>query len=111
MCIDAWPERIASETVSVEAEASGAYRAEVRVSIERTAITLTEQPYRAAAEGLVLRAEDTNERVEAALALVERWPAVRGANDEPYTLDVTALDAARDALAEAIVNMQAAVDQ
>jgi hypothetical protein len=32
---------------------------------------------------------------------------VRAANDEPYTLDVTQVDAAREALAAAIETMQA----
>lgn len=55
-------------------------------------------------------AKQGRDAVAEALALVERWPTVRGANDEPYTLDVTAVAAARDALAEAIVNMQAALN-
>lgn len=60
------------------------------------------------AAGKADAAKPGRDAVAAALALVERWPTVRGANDEPYTLDVTAVAAARDALAEAIVNMQAA---
>ncbi|NLO04818.1 MAG: DUF4091 domain-containing protein [candidate division WS1 bacterium] len=46
--------------------------------------------------------------LEAALSLVERWPSVRAANDQPYTLDVEAIDAAREQLAAAIVSMQGA---
>ena len=62
------------------------------------------------AAGKADAAKRGRDAVAQALALVERWPSVRGANDEPYTLDVTAVAAAREALAEAIVNMQAAVD-
>jgi len=43
-----------------------------------------------------------------AMALVERWPNVRAANDEPYTLDPAAVDAARARLADAIEMMQKA---
>ena len=42
------------------------------------------------------------------LSLVQRWPNVRAANDEPYTLDVEAVAAARLRLAQAIEAMQAA---
>ncbi|MGD8238451.1 MAG: DUF6067 family protein [Armatimonadota bacterium] len=44
--------------------------------------------------------------VAAALELVDRWPNVRAANDEPYTLDVTAVARAREDLAGAIEGMQ-----
>ncbi|MFQ5810585.1 MAG: hypothetical protein ACE5JM_13295, partial [Armatimonadota bacterium] len=44
--------------------------------------------------------------VAAALSLVERWPNVRAANDEPYTLDVTAVARAREGLARAIEGMR-----
>jgi len=44
-----------------------------------------------------------------ALDLVEKWPNVKGANDEPYTLDVTAVGAARECLADAIEGMQQAL--
>jgi len=46
------------------------------------------------------------EAVAAAAALVDRWPVVRAANDEPYTLDVAALKAARERLAAAIEAMR-----
>ncbi len=52
-------------------------------------------------------AKQGRDAVAAALELVERWPNVRAANDEPYTLDVTQVDAAREALAAAIETMQA----
>lgn len=55
-------------------------------------------------------AKPGREAVAQALELVERWPAVRAANDEPYTLDVRAVAAARAALADAIVSMQAALE-
>jgi len=60
------------------------------------------------AAGKADAAKPGRDAVAQALALVEHWPSVTGANDEPYTLDVTAVAAAREALAEAIVNMQAA---
>ena len=44
----------------------------------------------------------------AALELVDHWPNVKAANDEPYTIDPTAVAAARERLAQAIVTMQAA---
>ncbi len=56
-------------------------------------------------------AQPGRDAVAQALALVERWPVVRTASDEPYTLDVTAVAAARAALAEAIIAMQAALGQ
>ncbi len=43
-----------------------------------------------------------------AMALVEKWPNVRAANDETYTLDPSEVDAARAALADAIEAMQKA---
>lgn len=46
--------------------------------------------------------------ISQALDLVERWPRVRPANDQPYTLDVTRLSNARAALADAIEAMQQA---
>ncbi len=49
------------------------------------------------------------EAIDRALSLVERWPVVRTANDQPYTLDVTAVDDAREALAAAIEQMQDAL--
>jgi len=51
-------------------------------------------------------AKQGREAVAAALELVERWPNVRAANDEPYTLDVTAVARAREELAGAIEGMQ-----
>jgi len=45
------------------------------------------------------------EAVTAALALVERWPSVRAANDRPYTLDVIAVAKAREDLAAVIEAM------
>ena len=51
------------------------------------------------------------EAVAAALALVEKWPSVRAANDEPYTLDVTAVAKARENLATAIEVMRQALTQ
>ena len=47
------------------------------------------------------------EALAAALALVQEWPNVRAANDEPYTLDAGAVARAREDLAEAIESMQA----
>lgn len=47
--------------------------------------------------------------VSNALDLVERWPNVRAANDEPYTLDLAVVAAARERLAEAIVTMKEAL--
>ena len=47
--------------------------------------------------------------VAEALSLVERWPNVRAANDEPYTLDVEAVAQARAQLADAIEEMQKAL--
>ena len=44
--------------------------------------------------------------LEAAMALVDKWPNVRAANDEPYSLDVEAVEGAREKLAEAIETMQ-----
>ncbi len=46
-----------------------------------------------------------------ALALVDRWPNVKAANDEPYTLDVTAVESARERLASVIEAMTAALRQ
>lgn len=51
-------------------------------------------------------AKQGREAVAGALELVERWPNVRAANDEPYTLDVTAVARARQELAGAIEGMQ-----
>ncbi|MCD6359999.1 MAG: DUF4091 domain-containing protein [Armatimonadetes bacterium] len=51
------------------------------------------------------------EAVSAALELVERWPNVRAANDEPYTLDVTEVAAARERLADAVEAMTAALER
>lgn len=76
---------------------------------------LEDYEYIALADELVRRLEEAGdveaarvgrEAVEHALSLVERWPRVRAANDEPYTLDVQALDDARAALASAIEQMQ-----
>ncbi len=47
------------------------------------------------------------EAVAGALALVDKWPNVKAANDEPYTFDVTKVAAAREALAAAIEAMRA----
>lgn len=58
------------------------------------------------AEGKGDRARVGREAIQEALSLVERWPRVRPANDQPYTLDVTRLDAARTALADAIEAMK-----
>jgi hypothetical protein len=44
--------------------------------------------------------------IDNALALVEKWPRVRPANDRPYTRDVTKLILARKKLADAIELMQ-----
>ncbi len=68
----------------------------------RLASDLAEQIAR---EGDAAKAKAGREAVAAAMALVERWPVVRAANDEPYTLDVTALKAAREQLAAAIEAM------
>ena len=76
---------------------------------------LEDYEYIALADELARRLEEAGdveaarvgrEAVEHALSLVERWPRVRAANDEPYTLDVQALDDARAALASAIEQMQ-----
>lgn len=81
---------------------------------------LEDYEYLALADDLAQQLEDAGnaaaarpgrEAVAGALALVERWPVVRTANDEPYTLDVAAVAAARAALAEAIIKMQAALGQ
>lgn len=61
--------------------------------------------------GLAEAANTGRGAVDEALALVERWPSVRRANDQPYTLDVAAVDDARRALAIAIEQMQAALEQ
>ncbi|MEA3403210.1 MAG: DUF6067 family protein [Armatimonadota bacterium] len=81
---------------------------------------LEDYEYMALAERLATELEEAGDAeaakagrqaVQEALALVERWPTVRGANDQPYTLDVTAVDAAREALAEAIERMRDALQQ
>jgi len=69
----------------------------------RLADTLAQQLEEA---GKAEAARQGREAVAAALALVERWPNVRAANDEPYTLDVMAVAAARETLAAAIEAMQ-----
>jgi len=79
---------------------------------------LEDYEYMALADDLARQLEDAGradaaavgrEALDAALSLVERWPSVRGANDEPYTLDVRAVDEARDGLAAAIVSMKQAL--
>ncbi|MCF7847202.1 MAG: DUF4091 domain-containing protein [Kiritimatiellales bacterium] len=45
-----------------------------------------------------------------AVGLVEKWPNVKAANDEPYTLDAGAVALARNRLAEAIETMQQELD-
>ena len=55
--------------------------------------------------GNTAAAERGRSAVAAALQLVQRWPNVRAANDEPYTLDVAAVAAARERLADAIEDM------
>ena len=81
---------------------------------------LEDYEYLALAAGLAQRLEDAGDAaaaqvgrdaIDRALALVERWPVVRTASDEPYTLDVTAVDEARDALAAAIEQMQATLEE
>lgn len=47
--------------------------------------------------------------VAQAMGLVERWPNVQSANDEPYTIDPTQVAAARQALAAAIESMRGAL--
>jgi hypothetical protein len=59
----------------------------------------------AAGDGVL--AKQGRDAVAAALALVEKWPNVQAANDEPYTLDVTQVAEARERLAEAIEGMGA----
>ncbi len=61
------------------------------------------------AAGKAGAAKQGRDAVAAALALVEEWPNVKAANDEPDTLDVTAVDAAREGLAAAIEAMQGAL--
>jgi hypothetical protein len=51
-------------------------------------------------------AQPARQAIEQAMSLVERWPNVRAANDEPYTLDPAKVAAAREALAEAIEGMR-----
>ena len=46
--------------------------------------------------------ERGEQAVAAAMELVDRWPNVRAGNDEPYCLDPAKVEAAREALAEAI---------
>ncbi len=58
------------------------------------------------AKGKVELAKVGRDAVQQALSLVERWPRVRPANDQPYTLDVTRVAAAKAALADAIEAMQ-----
>jgi len=58
------------------------------------------------AAGKADAAKQGRDAVANALSLVERWPNVRAANDEPYTLDVTAVARAREDLAAAIEAMQ-----
>ena len=76
---------------------------------------LEDYEYMHLAEGLADQLEKAGKKeaakqgraaIAAALELVEKWPNVRAANDEPYTLDVTAVAAAREQLAEAIEDMQ-----
>ena len=47
-------------------------------------------------------AQPARQAFEQAMSLVTRWPNVRAANDEPYTLDPMKAASARDALAGAI---------
>jgi hypothetical protein len=49
--------------------------------------------------------------VAQALSLVDSWPNVKAANDEPYTLDLTAVESARERLANIIEAMTAALRQ
>ncbi len=81
---------------------------------------LEDYEYIALADELAQKLEDAGnaeaasigrDTVDEALSLVERWPSVRGANDEPYTLDVQAVDDARSALATAIEQMQEALGE
>jgi len=76
---------------------------------------LEDYEYMAMAADLAQRLEDAGnadaarvgrDAIDRALSLVERWPVVRTASDQPYTLDVTAVDDARAALAAAIEQMQ-----
>jgi len=76
---------------------------------------LEDYEYMHLAEGLADQLEKAGKKeaakqgraaIAAALELVEKWPNVRAANDEPYTLDVTAVAAARERLAAAIEEMQ-----
>jgi len=58
-------------------------------------------------QGMAAEAKAGRDAVAAAMKLVERWPCVRAANDEPYTLDVRAVAVARERLAQAVEAMQA----
>ncbi len=49
--------------------------------------------------------------LDQALSLVERWPNVKTAGDEPYTLDPRELAAARKGLAESIIALRAALGE
>jgi hypothetical protein len=57
------------------------------------------------------KAEPGRVAVDKALSLVERWPRVQPANDRPYVRDVTAVSAARRALADAIESMGEALEK
>ena len=57
---------------------------------------------RAEHEGQAGLARQAREAAETALALVRKWPNVRAANDQPYSLDVTAVAAARERLGNCI---------
>jgi hypothetical protein len=58
------------------------------------------------AAGKADAAKAGRDALERAMNLVERWPNVRAANDEPYSIDPAEVDAARTALGDAIEKMQ-----